>query len=52
MENPMTWKKPEHVVSKAIEEHGKAVEAELFGLSLIRTITDALRKEGLLKEDE
>lgn len=53
MENPSSHGKAEHVVSDAIKRHDQVMAESpgLCGLSLTRTITDALRKEGLLLED-
>ena len=48
MENPATWGAAEHVVSSAINEHSKATAEMVIGLSLARTICDALRQAGLI----
>lgn len=54
MENPATWGPAEHVVLKALDEHDenerRPPDERLIGLSLVRRITDALRREGLLRE--
>lgn len=52
MENPRTWKKTEKVVAEAIAKYRKQLLNKIVGLSEVRTITDALRREGLLNEDE
>lgn len=52
MENPQTWTLAEHVVNRALEEHYSATRQKLCGLSIVRQITDALRAEGLLKDNE
>lgn len=36
---------------KAMAEHERSRRSGVVGLSLIRTITNALRREGLLAED-
>lgn len=51
MENPATWGRAENVVAKAIKNFdANNAEVGTAGLSLIRQITDALRKEGLLED--
>jgi hypothetical protein len=50
MENPQTWGEAEHLVCDALEDHEKAMAEDICGLSVVRRITDALRKEGLLNE--
>jgi hypothetical protein len=50
MENPATWGPAEHVVMEAYEQWLENHENMVCGLSLMRTITDALRREGLLVE--
>lgn len=50
MENPASWGKTERVISEAIQEHAKDMAEHRMGLSLERTISDALRQAGLLKE--
>lgn len=52
MENPATWTKTEKIVQKAYTDWAEARAKGVIGLSLTRTVTDALRKEGLLKEEE
>jgi hypothetical protein len=54
MENPATWGKAEHIVDGVLESHFEAMtSADLVtGPSLTRRITDALRAEGLLREEE
>ena len=49
MENPATWGPVEHAINEAIAEH-RARDKEVIGLSLVRTIADALRAKGLLVE--
>lgn len=51
MENPATWGRAERVVSDAWTNWYDAHAKGVVGLSLPRTITDALRAEGLLKEE-
>lgn len=50
MENPATWGKAELVVRDALAQYG--TNAQKFGFSLERCITDALREAGLLKDEE
>jgi hypothetical protein len=55
MENPGSWTLAEHVVNKVLDEHYMMLshtDNPILGLSVVRKITDALRAEGLLKEDE
>lgn len=52
MENPGTWTLAEHVVNKAINDHFTDRNQGLIGLSVVRRITDALRAEKLLVEDD
>jgi hypothetical protein len=52
MENPATWGRAERVVSDALEAALKARDEGYVGFSTPRQITDALRREGLLKEDD
>lgn len=59
MENPATHGKAEKIVSKVLddffENQQRAITDPvfvLFGPSLERRITDALRKEGLLAEED
>lgn len=51
MENPATWGKAEHVVHRALVEAEEALDRGVIGLSKVRQITDALRREGLLVEE-
>ena len=51
MENPATWGLAERTVQDALRAHRDACDEGVIGLSLTRTITDALRRKGLLKED-
>lgn len=50
MENPATWGRAEKVVDQVIRDHRDRTDS-VIGLSLTRRITDALRREGLLKDD-
>ena len=52
MENPATWSDAERVVHKALSRWQNEVASGAIGLSAARTVTDALRAEGLLKEEE
>lgn len=52
MENPATWGKAEKVVFAALHEAEIARLKGVYGLSTTRQITDALRKAGLLREEE
>lgn len=54
MENPATWGVAENVIHDAIvkDHYAKQEKPGLCGLSLPRQIADALRKAGLLKEEE
>jgi hypothetical protein len=53
MENPGTWGLAEHVVNKALNDHDRLMRADEYfcGLSVVRKITDALRAEGLLNNE-
>jgi hypothetical protein len=53
MENPQTWGLAEHVVNRALNEHARLTSERtpVAGLSVVRKITDALRAEGLLKDE-
>jgi hypothetical protein len=51
MESPSSWGSAEKVVRRTIQEHYELMSRHVIGLSLERRITDALRAEGLLKED-
>jgi hypothetical protein len=53
MEDPGTWGKAEITVRRAITDwrEWQAQDRGVTGLSVTRTITDALRREGLLKEE-
>jgi len=50
VENPATWGKAEQVVAEALEQAEESRRQMMCGLSEVRQITDALRREGLLKE--
>ncbi len=52
MENPATWTKAEHVVQKAMQQWQDGHDRGLIGLSQVRSITDALRREGLLTQKQ
>lgn len=52
MENPATWGPAEHVVRRALEEAERQRQAGVVGLSTVRLITDSLREEGLLEEED
>jgi hypothetical protein len=56
MENPATWGPAERIVRRVLSEHFMRIEKvrlgeedPVYGLSLERQITDALREAGLLK---
>ena len=51
MENPATWTQAEWVVSVALRQAEAAREEGRLGLSMARTVTDALRAAGLLPAD-
>lgn len=51
MENPATWGRTERTVHEALSRWQNEVASGSVGLSSARTITDALRAEGLLKEE-
>ena len=52
MENPATWGEAERIVNDAWTRwHDDVTGKMVIGLSLARTITDALRKAGLLREE-
>lgn len=50
MENPSSWGPAEKTVAAAIDEWNKARAKGVIGLSLISSITEALRKAGLLSK--
>jgi hypothetical protein len=54
MENPATWGEAEKIVNRALDEFyeniHKPVDERVIGLSLARSITDALREAGLLTQ--
>lgn len=50
-ENPATWGHAELAVMAALEAHDEAEERGECGLSLVRRITDELRREGLLADE-
>ena len=54
MENPATWGDAEKIVNQTMVDYYETVKSgeALTGLSLIRQITDALRKAGLLAEED
>ena len=52
MENPAAWGKAEYVVHEALEAAWVDTGANEYGISLARQVTDALRKAGLLKDDQ
>lgn len=51
MENPNTWGQAEKVVHSALLQVEKNRQEKRIGLSAERTITDALRLAGLLREE-
>jgi hypothetical protein len=51
MENPMTWGEPEKVIQDAYRQWSEARDKGVVGLSLAKTISNALRNAGLLNED-
>ena len=56
MENPATWTRAERIVNKVIRRHAmeiqKPPDEQVIGLSLVRQITDALRRECFLRDDD
>lgn len=51
MENPLSWRKLEHVIDDAMEEHRAAVERGVIGGSRVYAIASAIRRSGLLADD-
>lgn len=51
MEDPSTWGEAERVVKGALAQAAEADRAGVYGLSLVRQITDALRGAGLLLKE-
>lgn len=51
MENPATWGRAEKAVNQAYQDWWKARAEGRIGLSLARCITDALRRENLLRDE-
>lgn len=51
MENPLSWRKLEHIIDDAIEEHRAAVERGVIGGSRVYAIASAIRRSGLLADD-
>lgn len=53
MENPRTWGPAEQTVQDALDAFYARVQGQnvTIGLSLARQITDALRKQNLLREE-
>lgn len=51
MENPATWGRAEKVVHEAHQRWWKDRADGVAGLSLERYITDALRRENLLRDE-
>lgn len=49
-ENPASWGEAEHVIRDAIDRHHENMAQGIIGVSIVRTITDALREAGLLTE--
>ena len=52
MENPATWGKAEQIVSDALNEAAAQRRRMVMGLSTVRQITDALRREGYLEGEQ
>lgn len=52
MENPNGWGKAEKIIHLAYAEWYTAKASGVVGLSLPRSIADALRAEGLLNEGD
>jgi hypothetical protein len=53
MENPETWNKIQKVIAEAIDDHEKALQSQICGVSLVSRIYNKLLKNGmLLKENE
>lgn len=53
MENPATWGAAERIIHSVRVQHEEMMHLKVpvFGLSLERQITDALRQAGLLREE-
>ncbi len=51
-ENPQTWSEAERIVDRVLTDHAENMRRPdpLIGLSVVRQITDALRRAGLLRE--
>ena len=52
MENPQSWGLAEHVVDEAIQQWTLGRSKGQCGYSQAMQITTALRREGLLKEED
>lgn len=52
VENPQSWGVAEHVVQGVLNECAERDRTLVVGLSRARMICDALRRAGLLREEE
>jgi hypothetical protein len=52
VENPATWKQADKIVYQAMSGWYAAKEAGVVGLSITRSVTDALRKAGYLNDSD
>jgi hypothetical protein len=51
MENPETWGKLEQVIDEALRKADADLAAHIIGLSTVRVIADALRREKLIRPE-
>ncbi len=51
-ESPASWKKAEFVIENAIRSHYDALENGIIGWSLTKSIAEALRGAGLLRDED
>lgn len=49
-ENPATWKRLEHAIQEAINQHSKGLAGGAMGSTLTKQIAEKLRAEGLVQE--
>ena len=52
MENPAGWTEVERTIDAALTQYEKDNDIGVYGLSLVRTISDALRAKNLLNEEQ
>lgn len=52
VENPASWGRAERVIHEALREADVAREAGVFGASRAAVVASALRREGLLSEED